>query len=310
MTAEAESLYPALPAGYGDRMTQQGGSWLDRFEKFGDKVAGQVAEVGRQAKADIDQRSAVHAQQQAQAIADRQANELRRWERSQSPTWTTPPESVDTVEWATYELRDPRSGLDAVKLRHPADWGAGGSVTWPPEPGVAPRYAIGASPQDQSCVAERFARLDFVTGPLAGDGGGRLSVPPCSGEELVGRQVVPRLRGARPNLLVVQVQRVDPALYSGQRINPQLAPEGYLAWVEYDRDGVPWADEMLVLRYSLGDQRTVQTLLHGCSVWSLNAAREAFPTYRGILRAIALSASTHPGWDSYIAETARAVVVP
>ncbi len=291
-------------------MTQQGGSWLDRFEKFGDKVAGQVADVGRQAKADIDRRTAEYSQQQAQALAARQAHDQRRWERAQSPTWTTPLSSVDTTEWATCELTDPRSGLVAVKLRHPALWGAGGSITWVPEPGLAPRYAIGSSPQAGSCVAERFPRLDFVTGPLASDGGGRIAVPASGGEELVGAHVVPRLRGARPNLLVVRVDRVDPALYTSQSLRRELAPEAYLAAVEYDRDGVPWADEMLVLRSSLADQNPFSPQVHCCSVWSLNSARDTFPEHRATLRAIALSCRTLPEWDTFIAETARAVVVP
>ncbi len=291
-------------------MTQQGGSWLDRFEKFGDKVANQVADVGRQAKADLDRRSAEYTQQQAQAAAERQRQDQRRWERAQSPTWTTPLEAVDTAEWATYEVTDPRSGLVAAKLRHPATWQAGGAVTWVAEASIAPRYAMGSSPEGGGCVAERFGRLDFVTAPFATDGGARFAVPACGGEELVAVHVVPRLRGSWPNLLVVRVERVDPSLYTSQPLRRELSPEGYLAAVEYDRDGVPWADELFVLRYSFGDQGPLSPHLHGCSVWSLNAARDAFPAQRATLRAIALSGRTTPEWDAYVAETARVVVVP
>ncbi len=291
-------------------MTQQGGSWLDRFEKFGDKVADQVAQVGRQAKADFDRTQADQAAQQARSAAERQYEQQRRWERAQSPTWTTPLEAVDTAEWATYDLMDPRSGMPAVKLRHPATWNAGGAVTWPVEPGIPPRYSVGSSPADGSCVAERFARLDFVSGPFAADGGGRLAVPALPGEELVATQVVPRLRGAHANLLVVGVQRVDPSLHTSQPLRPDQSPEGFLAAVEYDRGGVPWADEMLVLRSSYPDPGPMQPHLHACSVWSLHAPREIFPTHRATLRAIALSASTRPEWDAYAAETTRAAVLP
>jgi len=291
-------------------MTQQGGSWLDRFEKFGDKVANEVANVGRQAKADLDRRQAEQSLHQAQSAAERQFQDQRRWERAQSPTWTTPVQPVDTTEWATFELQDPRSGMDAVNLRHPATWNVGGAVTWVPEPGIPARYAIGSSPADGACVAERFGRLDFVSGPFVSDGGGRFAVPAVSPEELIALHVVPRLRGARANLLVVQVQRVDPGLYTSQPLRRELSPEGYLAWVEYDRDGVRWADEMLVLRYSFGDSGPAQPHFHGCSVWSMAAPRDRFPEYRGTLRAVALSCTTRPGWDGYVAETTRSVVLP
>jgi len=171
---------------------------------------------------------------------------------------------------------------------------------WPAGPGLPVKYAVGTSPADASCVAERFPRVDLIAGGLLTTAEpGR---EPASGglmQDVIATSLVPKLR---PGAFVVSVEPVDPALYLGQRMDPRLMGQGFLASLEYDRSGVPWADEFVVLRYQLpAANGLMQELRFGAAIWSLNANREIFPSVRSTLRGVALSATSSPEWDAYAA---------
>jgi len=118
-------------------------------------------------------------------------------------------------------------------------------------------------------------------------------------QDVIATSLVPKLR---PGAFVVSVEPVDPALYLGQRMDPRLMGQGFLASLEYDRSGVPWADEFVVLRYQLpAANGLMQELRFGAAIWSLNANREIFPSVRSTLRGVALSATSSPEWDAYAA---------
>lgn len=275
--------------------------WGSKLSRFGNDLAAGLKDTSKLLKSDIEKAREHIADQHQQTEAERQALQQRRWERANSPTWAAPKQAADTTEWATFELVDPRSQQVAVTLRHPADWNAGGQVMWPAGPGLPVRYAIGSSPADGSCVAERFPRTDLISGGLL------LTPEPgrevASGglmQDVIAKQLVPKLR---PNAFVVSIDAVDPGLYFSQRLDPRLMGQGYQALLEYDRNGVPWADEFLMLRYQLPPgSGLVQELRFGVAIWSLNANRELFPTVRSTLRGIALSAASIPEWDSYAAQ--------
>lgn len=274
--------------------------WGRKFSKFGNDLAAGLKDTGKLLKNDIDKARGHVAEQGQQSEAERQAAQQRRWERANSPTWAAPAQAADTTEWATYELVDPRSQKVAVTFRHPADWQAGGGVMWPAAPGLPVKYAVGTSPADQSCVAERFPRVDLIAGGLLTTAEpGR---EPASGglmQDVIATSLVPKLR---PGAFVVSVEPVDPALYLSQRMDPRLMGQGFLASLEYDRAGVPWADEFVVLRYQLpAANGLMQELRFGAAIWSLNANRELFPTVRSTLRGVALSATSSPEWDAYAA---------
>ncbi len=272
--------------------------WGSKLSRFGNDLAAGLKDTGRLLKTDIEKARGYVAEQQQQSEAQRQALQQRRWERAASPTWAAPMQAADTTEWATYELLDPRSRQVAVTLRHPADWQAGGQVTWPAGPSLPVTYAIGSSPVDGSCVAERFPRVDFVSGGLlTTPEPGREPAPGGLSQDLIATTFAPRLR---PNAFVVSIQAVDPRLYVNQRMDPRLLPQAYLAWLEYDRGGVPWADELVVLSYQLpATGGLVQEVRFGVAAWSLNARLDVFPSVRSTLRAIALSAASRPDWDGY-----------
>lgn len=161
------------------------------------------------------------------------------------------------------------------------------------------KYAVGTSPADQSCVAERFPRIDLLSG-----GGlfgttepGRESVPEGPLQTVIATTIVPKLR---PGAFVITVDAVDPALYLSQPMDPRLMGQAFLASLEYDRNGVPWADELVVLRYQFPPGTgAMEPTRFGVVVWSLNANRELFPSVRSTLRGVALSASSHREWDAY-----------
>jgi hypothetical protein len=171
-------------------------------------------------------------------------------------------------------------------------------VMWPAGPGLPGKYAIGTSPADASCVAERFPRSDLISsGLLTTAEPGRETAPGGLMQDVIAMNLVPRLR---PNAFVVSIDAVDPGLYLSQRMDPRLMAQGFLAWLEYDRGGVPWADELIVLRYQLPPSGGVmQELRFGAAIWSLNANRDLFPSVRSVLRGVALSAVSKPEWDAY-----------
>jgi hypothetical protein len=278
--------------------------WGRKLSRFGNDLAAGLKDTGKLLKSDIDKARGYVAEQQQQSEAQRQAMQQRRWERAASPTWAAPMAAADTTEWATYELVDARSGQVAVTFRHPADWQAGGQVMWPASPGLPVKYAIGSSPVDGSSVAERFPRTDFVSGGLlTTPEPGRETASGGLMEDLIATMLVPRLR---PSAFVVSIQQVDPVLYVSQRIDPRLMGQTYLAWLEYERGGVPWADELVVLRYQLPPTNgLVQEVRFGAAVWSLNARQDLFPSVRSTLRGIALSASSRPDWDAYASQQTR-----
>ncbi len=275
--------------------------WGRKLSRFGNDLAAGLKDTGKLLKSDIEKARGYVAEQQHQSEAQRQAEQQRRWVRASSPTWAAPTQAADTTEWATYELVDPRSQQVAVTFRHPADWQAGGQVMWPAGPGLPVKYAIGSSPVDGSCVAERFPRTDFISGGLiTTPEPGRETASGGLMQDVIATTLVPRLR---PGAFVVSIDAVDPALYVSQRVDPRLMGQGYLAWLEYDRGGVPWADELVVLRYQLPPTGgLVQEVRFGAAVWSLNAHRDLFPSVRSTLRAIALSAASRPEWDGYASQ--------
>jgi hypothetical protein len=272
--------------------------WGRKLSRFGNDLAAGLKDTGKLLKSDIDKARGQVGEQQQQTQAERQAAQQRRWERANSPTWAAPAQAAETTEWATYELVDPRSQQVAVTFRHPADWNAGGQVMWPAGPGLPAKYAIGTSPADASCVAERFPRSDLISGGLLTTAEpGRETAPGGLMQDVIAMNLVPRLR---PNAFVVSIDAVDPGLYLSQRMDPRLMAQGFLAWLEYDRGGVPWADELIVLRYQLPPSGGVmQELRFGAAIWSLNANRDLFPSVRSVLRGVALSAVSKPEWDAY-----------
>lgn len=273
--------------------------WMSKLNKFGNELAAGVKETGKLLQSDIEKARGQISEHQQQTEAARKAAEQHRWERQSSPTWAAPTAAADTLEWATYELVDPRSSQVAATFRHPADWQAGGSVMWPAGPGMPAKYAIGTSPADQSCVAERFPRMDLLSGGgLFGTAEpGRESVPEGPLQTVIATSIVPKLR---PGAFVIAVEAVDPALYLSQPMDPRLMGQAFLASLEYDRNGIPWADELVVLRYQLPPGTgAMEPTRFGVAVWSLNANRELFPTVRSTLRGVALSASSTRDWDAY-----------
>ena len=275
--------------------------WMGKLSKFGNELASGIQDTGKLMKSDFEKARGQVQQQGEQNDAARQAAEQHRWERKASPTWATPTEAVDTTEWATYELVDPRSSQVAVTFRHPADWQAGGQVMWPTGPGLPARYAVGTSPVDQSSVAERFPRMDLMSGGgLFGSAeAGRESVPEGPMQTLIATTLAPKLR---PGAFVITVDSVDPTLYLSQPMDPRLMGQAFLAWLEYDKHGVPWADELIVLRYQFpAGTGVMEPTRFGTAVWSLNANRDIFPAVRSTLRGIALSASSNREWDAYAA---------
>ncbi len=284
----------------------QGGSWLDRFEKFGDKVAQRVTDMAKDVSHQAD--SAMTRQAQPpQTEAQRQAANQYRWERAASATWAEPTEAADTTEWIRYDLTDPRSRMSAVSLRHPVEWLAGGTVTWPAAPADSVRYAIGASPTDRSCVVERFGRIDVVSGTFATSTPWRESIPASTPEETIATYVVPRLR---PGALVLAVKPVDPRLYTQQPLDPAISYQGYLVNLEYDKAGTAWADELIVVRYQVpAGGGLVTESKSGFAVWSLNASRLLFPGVRATMRAVALSAQTNPEWEGFAASVGAAAPI-
>ncbi len=275
--------------------------WMSKLNKFGSELAAGIQDTGKAMKSDYEKARGQVQEHNQQTDAARQAAEQHRWERKASPTWAAPTAAADTTEWATYELVDPRSTQVAVTFRHPADWQAGGSVMWPAGPGLPARYAVGTSPADQSCVAERFPRMDLVSGGgLFGSAeAGRESVHEGPMQTVIADSIVPKLR---PGAFVITVDAVDPALYLSQPMDPRLMGQAFLAWLEYDRNGVPWADELVVLRYQFpAGTGVMEPTRFGAAVWSLNANREIFPSVRSTLRGIALSASSNREWDAYAA---------
>ena len=275
--------------------------WGSKLSRFGNDLAAGLKDTGKLLKSDIDKARGAVAEQQQMTEAQRQADQQRRWERANSPTWAAPAQAADTTEWATYELTDPRSQQVAVTFRHPADWNAGGQVMWPAGPGLPVKYAVGTSPADASCVAERFPRSDFISGGLLTTAEpGRETASGGLMQDVIAHSIVPRLR---PNAFVVSVDAVDPALYLSQRMDPRLMGQGFIACLEYDRNGVPWADEFFVLRYQLPPTNgLMQELRFGAAIWSLNANRDRFPSVRSALRSVALSAESKPEWDAYAAQ--------
>ncbi|HET7725337.1 MAG TPA: hypothetical protein VFK68_11905 [Propionibacteriaceae bacterium] len=275
--------------------------WGRKLSRFGNDLAAGLKDTGKLLKSDLEKARGYVAEQAQQGDAQRQAEQQRRWERASSPTWTAPAQAADTTEWATYELIDPRSQQVAVTFRHPADWQAGGQVMWPAGPGLPVTYAIGSSPADGSCVAERFPRTDLISGGLIATAEpGREVAPGGLMQDVIATTIVPRLR---PGAFIVSIDAVDPALYVSQRVDPRLMGQGFLAWLEYDRAGVPWADELVVLRYQLPPTGGfVQEVRFGAAVWSLNARRDVFPSVRSTLRAIALSAASRSDWDAYASQ--------
>ncbi len=275
--------------------------WMGKLSKFGNELAAGIQDTGKLMKSDFEKARGQVQEQSAQNDAARQAAEQHRWERKASATWAAPTQAADTTEWATYELVDPRSSQTAVTFRHPAEWQAGGQVMWPAGPGLPAKYAVGTSPTDQSCVAERFPRMDLLSGGgLFGSAeAGRESVHEGPMQSVIGDSIVPKLR---PGAFVITVDAVDPALYLSQPMDPRLMGQAFLAWLEYDRHGVPWADELVVLRYQLpAGSGVMEPTRFGVAVWSLNANRELFPSVRSTLRGIALSASSNREWDAYAA---------
>ena len=127
--------------------------WGRKLSRFGNDLAAGLKDTGKLLKSDIDKARGYVAEQGPQSEAQRQAEQQHRWERANSPTWVAPAQAADTLEWATYELTDPRSQQVAVTFRHPADWNAGGQVMWPAGPGLPVKYAIGTSPasRQRSC---------------------------------------------------------------------------------------------------------------------------------------------------------------
>lgn len=273
--------------------------WGQKLSRFGNDLAAGLKDTGRLLKNDIDKARGQMAPP-PMSEAERQAMQQRQWERANSPTWAAPTSAADTTEWATYELVDPRSQKVAVTFRHPADWQAGGQVMWPAGPGLPVKYAVGSSPADQSAVAERFPRVDLISGGFLGASEpGRDSSPNGLMEDILATTIVPKLR---PGAFVVSINRVDPGLYLTQRVDPQLSPQGYLVALEYQRQGTPWADELVVLRYVLpGGEANghLQNARFGAAIWSLNARLDLFPQQRATLRGIALSASSDREWDAW-----------
>lgn len=284
--------------------------WMGKLNKFGNELAAGIQDTGRLMKSDFEKARGQVQERSAATEAARAAAEQLRWERKSSPTWAAPTQAADTTEWATYELVDPRSSQVAVTFRHPADWQAGGSVRWPTGAGLPVTYAVGSSPSDQSCVAERFPRIDLVSGggPFDAADPARERVGTGPMPTILAETVVPRLR---PGAFVVFVDAVDPGLYLSQPVDPRLMGQGYLVALEYDRIGVPWADELLVLRYQLpASSGPTEPTRFGVAVWSLNARREVFPAVRSTLRGIALSAASLRPWDEYVsAQTGWPVLV-
>ena len=275
--------------------------WMGKLSKFGNELASGIQDTGKLMKSDFEKARGQVQQQGEQNDAARQAAEQHRWERKASSTWATPTQAADTTEWATYELVDPRSSQVAVTFRHPADWQAGGQVMWPAGPGLPARYAVGTSPVDQSSVAERFPRMDLLSGGgLFGSAeAGRESVPEGPMQTLIATTLAPKLR---PGAFVITVDAVDPTLYLSQPMDPRLMGQAFLAWLEYDKHGVPWADELIVLRYQFpAGTGVMEPTRFGTAVWSLNANRDVFPSVRSTLRGIALSASSNREWDAYAA---------
>jgi hypothetical protein len=275
--------------------------WMGKLSKFGNELATGIQDTGKLMKSDFEKARGQAQQQGQQNDAARQAAEQHRWERKASPTWATPTEAADTTEWATYELVDLRSSQVAVTFRHPADWQAGGQVMWPAVPGLPARYAVGTSPADLSSVAERFPRMDLMSagGVFGSAEAGRESVPEGPMQTVIASTLAPKLR---PGAFVITVDAVDPTLYLSQPMDPRLMGQAFLAWLEYDKHGVPWADELVVLRYQLpAGAGVMEPTRFGTAVWSLNANRETFPSVRSTLRGIALSASSNRDWDAYAA---------
>jgi hypothetical protein len=275
--------------------------WGRKLSRFGNDLAAGLKDTGKLLKSDIDKARGYVAEQGQQSEAQRQAEQQHRWERANSPTWVAPTQAADTTEWATYELTDPRSAQVAVTFRHPADWNAGGQVMWPAGPGLPVKYAIGTSPADASCVAERFPRSDLISGGLISTAEpGRDTASGGLMQDVIATTLVPKLRHGA---FVVSIDPVDPALYLSQRMDPRLMGQGFLACLEYDRNGVPWADEFIVLRYQLpAANGLMQELRFGAAIWSLNANRDLFPSVRATLRGVALSAASKPEWDAYAAQ--------
>jgi hypothetical protein len=275
--------------------------WGRKLSRFGNDLAAGLKDTGKLLKSDIDKARGTVAEHGPQSEAERQAAQQRRWERANSPTWAAPIQAADTTEWATYELVDPRSQQVAVAFRHPADWQAGGGVMWPAGPGLPVTYAVGTSPADGSCVAERFPRSDLISGGLLSTAEpGRETASGGLMQDVIANTLLPKLR---PRAFIVSIDPVDPALYLSQRMDPRLMGQGFLACVEYDRGGIPWADELVVLRYQLPSGTGVmQELRFGAAIWSLNANRDLFPSVRSTLRGVALSAASRPEWDAYASQ--------